>query len=61
MRYAKNGMTDKRDRARGLEQLEPEFTRIENTSYRDYRLVLQTYYGDLAETWKGSAETTDSG
>ena len=54
-------MTDKRDQARGLEQLESEFTHIENTSYRDYRLVLQTYYRDLAETRKGSAETTDSG
>ena len=53
-------MTDKRDRARGLEQLEPEFARIENTPYRDYQPVLQTYYRDLAETQKGSAETTDS-
>ena len=59
-RYAKNGTTDKRDWARGLKQLEPGFTRIENTSYRDYQLVLQMYYRDSAETWKGSAETTDS-
>ena len=59
--YAKNGMTDKRDRARRLEQLEPRFTCIENISYRHYRLVLQTYYRDLVETQKGSAETTDSG
>ena len=54
-------MTDERDRARGLEQLEPGFTCIENISYRDYRLVLQMYYRDLAETQEGSAETTDSG
>ena len=60
-RYAKNGTTDKRDQARGLEQLEPELTHIENTSYSDYQLVLQTYYRDLVETRKGSAETTDSG
>ena len=60
-RYAKSGTTDKRDRAHGLNQLEPRFTCIENISYRDYRLVLQTYYRDLAETWKGSAETTNSG
>ena len=60
-RYAKNSTTDKRDRACGLKQLEPGVTGIENTSYRDYQLVLQTYYRDLVETRKGSAETTDSG
>ena len=59
--YAKNSRTNKKDQAHGLEQLEPGFTCIENTSYRDYQLVLQTYYRDLAEAQKGSAETTDSG
>ena len=58
--YAKNGITNKRDWARGLKQLEPGFTCIENTPYRDYRLVLQTYYRDPVEAWKGSTETTDS-
>ena len=35
-RYAKNGATDKRDRAHGLKQLEPGFTCIENTPNRDH-------------------------
>ena len=34
--YAKNSTTNKRDQAHGLEQLEPGFTSIENTPYRDY-------------------------
>ena len=59
--YAKISTTDKRDRAHRIEQLEPGFICIENTSYRDYQLVLQMYYRDLAETQKGSAETTDYG
>ena len=59
--YAKNGTTDKRDRACGLERLEPGFTCMENTPYRDYQHVLQTYYRDPAEAREGSTETTDSG
>ena len=60
-RYAKNSTTNKRDQAHRLEQLEPGFTCIENTPYRDHQLVLQTYYRDPVETQKGSTETTDSG
>ena len=59
--HAKNGTTDKRDRACGLKQLEPGFTCIESTLHKDYRLVLQMYYRDPAEAQKGSTETTDYG